>query len=383
MLQLVGRKLPIRTWAVNGLLIVAQLALLGGCGPIVQRAPFPERPDSVKAGFLFGPFEGRVVDADTEQPLADALIWCSWSFERGLGNAAPEAVRSAHATTNADGAYRIAPLRRFPQGLTTRLSHFSLVVYKKGYVAYRDDRLFNQRRQRSTFSQLNNQIRLSRWSPELSHADHLLFIGGAPPLLKASAWEIPQAVAELEGRRPRAALEARAAQGVPARPTAGLNASILLSSDDVRTITSYTGAFREDRLAGKRTATYDTFHLRAVDRPERYDVAVRLWRLSDDQLTAKYEEVLGKLPGSKQSDEVADRSFVVQQGEILGLGFMDRTSSALVLLTCGRGQCADSGHLLKLARKIESNLRRLPPVKGDAEPSLLPDAPPGPQEDEE
>jgi hypothetical protein len=272
-------------------------------------------------------------------------------------------VRTTDTRTNADGRYRVEALTRFPQGLSTRLARFSLVVYKKGYVAYRHDRVFNQTRRRSTFSQLNNRVNLSRWSPELSHADHLLFVGVAPSLLKESRWEVAAAVAELEGQRARRSLETTQVEA-PSRPSSAptLDAHVLLSSDDVRAVTGYTGAFKEGRLPGRRTETYDTFHLRAVDRPERYDVAIRVWRASDDNLTAKYEEVLNRLPGSKQTDNIADRSFEVQQGEILGVGFMDRTTSALVLLTCGKGQCTDVKHLEQLARRVEKRLRRLPPA---------------------
>lgn len=335
--------------------------LLLGCGPIVRQAPFGMRPDSVKPGSLVGPFEGRVVDADTDKPIADAVVWCSWSFHRGVGNTAPEAVRSRETRTDADGRYRVEALRTFPQGMSTRLARFSLVVYKKDYVAYRHDAVFNRRARRPRFSQLNNQIELSKWSPELSHADHLLFIGNAAPLAEASKWEVVAAVAELEGRRSRRPLTTTVGMpSVPRQAKRPLDASVLLSSDDVRAVTGFVGRFEAGRLAGGSSATYDTFHLRAVDKPERYDVAIRLWRLSDDALTAQYEEILNKLPGSKQTDEIADRSFTVQQGEILGIGFMDRTAGAFVLLTCGKGQCSKPSHLPDLAAKVEKNLSRLP-----------------------
>jgi hypothetical protein len=351
----------------------------------VKRAPFPQRPDSVKGGSVIGPFEGRVLDADTDQPVAEALVWCSWSFQRGVGNSAAETVRTTFTLTDADGRYRLRALRRFPQGLSTRLAMMSLIVYKKGFVAYRHDRVFNQRRRRRTFAQLANEVRLSRWSPELSHVEHLLFIGTAPPLRKASLWEVPLAVAELAGKRARSALAPSIVTPRPPRPDRQLlDASELLTSDDVRAITGYTGAFKQGRLAGERSTTYDTFHLRALDRPERYDVAIRLWRLPEADLTTKYEEVLNKLPGSKQNDDVGDRSFYVQQGEILGLGFLERTHSAVVLVTCGRGQCTKPDQLLKLAKKAAKNLPKLkvaqPPSEPETEP---PKSTPTPGEEDE
>jgi hypothetical protein len=362
--------------AVNGL--VASLAV--GCGPIVRSASFTQRSDSVKAGSLLGPFDGQVIDVDTGQPLAEALVWCSWSFSRGIGNHAPERVESATTRTNADGRYWVAALRRFPQGLSTHLSKFTMVIYRKGYVAYRHDRIFNQRRKRRTFSQLGNEVRLSRWSPELSHLQHLLFIGSAPELVRASAWEVPEALAELEGRSDRRSIISRFAALPSSQPKVErrLDASVLLTSDDVRAITGYTGEFKSGRLAGVPSRTHDTFHLRAVDRPERYDVAIRLWRLEEEPAVKKYEELLNALPGSKQTDKVSDRSFTVLQDQILGLGFLDRTAGVVVLVTCGKGQCTKDEHLKAIADKIAKRLDRLP-ARDDADEQAAPQPQPQPQ----
>lgn len=340
------------------------LFTLSGCGPIVRVAPFGERPDSVKPGSLLGPFEGQVVDADSGQPLAEALVFCSWSFDRGMGTPAPEAVRAYAAQTDVDGRYLIPQLRSFPQGLTTRLARFSLVIYRKGYVGYRNDRVFGQTRARHDFSQWNNLVRLARWSPELSHAQHLLFLGGGRPLEAASEWEVLAAAAELDGGGRRPTLGGIQVTPLPTGARVRLDASALLSSDEVRTVTGYQGAFTTGRLAGERSEAYDSFHLRATDRPERYDVALRVWRPGGDKLIAKYEEILKALPGSKQNDEIADRSFHVTQGEILGLGFVDKSSETVVLLTCGRGQCTKESQLLELGKVIEKNLSKLPPPPG-------------------
>lgn len=351
-------KITIRYLTVNVLLLLAA----SGCGPIVHGARFPQRPDSVKVGSLLGPFEGQVLDADTRRPIRDAVVVCSWAFVRGMGNTAAEATRALETTSDVDGRYWFPTLRNLPLGLTTRLSRFSLVVYKKGYASYRHDRNFGQRQRHRAFSQRSNTVMLSRWSPELSHARHLLFIGGHPAIQAASKWELLAAAAELDagGARSRLASGLRAVPGTTSTGKYRLDAKVLLTSDDIRAITGYTGAFVEGRLQGPRSETYDTYHFHAKDRPERYDVALRLWRQEDDKLTAEYEGILKRLPEARQTDEVADRSFTVLQGQIMGIGFLSRTSSTLVLLTCGRGQCTKDEHLLKLARKVLENTGKLP-----------------------
>ena len=62
---------------------------LAGCGPIVEQAPFAYRPDTMTPGDLLGPFDGIVVDAETDRPIAGALVAGSWAFERGIGLTGP------------------------------------------------------------------------------------------------------------------------------------------------------------------------------------------------------------------------------------------------------------------------------------------------------
>lgn len=350
------------------------LLTLAGCGPIVKTASFSQRPDSVSPGSLLGPFEGQVVDADTQRPLSEALVMCTWAFDRGLGTPAPEAARAYATPTSADGRYVVPRLRSFPTGLTTRLARVSLLVYKKGYVAYRHDQVFGQPRGWTIFSQMDNTIRLARWSPELSHARHLLFLGNGPALDQASDWEVLTAAAELDGSTATrmAITPGLSVPPTTPRPEGGslLDAGVLLSSDEVRAVTGYEGRFSVERLPGERSGLYDTLHLRALEKPERYDVAIRLWRGPPPTLAEKYEEVLKALPGSKQTDEVGDRSFTATEGEILGLGFLDRNASVVILLTCGRGQCSKAGQLLRLAERVEKNIGRLPsPPRDETSPS--------------
>jgi hypothetical protein len=59
------------------------------CGPLIENAPFAVRPDSLQPGDLLGPFDGMVVDAETERPIASATVIGSWGFERGIGLAWP------------------------------------------------------------------------------------------------------------------------------------------------------------------------------------------------------------------------------------------------------------------------------------------------------
>jgi hypothetical protein len=282
-------------------------------------------------------------------------------------------MRVTLAYTNADGKYLVPRLRDFPLGLSARLSRFSLVVYRKDYVAYRHDRIFGSQRRRTSFSQLYNQVRLARWSAELSHARHLLFVGGGDALLSATTWEAALAAAELSGEAPPVTALSDVSKQRPraTRPRASL-AARLLTVDDVRSLTGFGGTFQVSRLGVENDAT-DTLHLRAIDQSERYDVALRLWRRKDGEVENKLDEVQRALPGSQEhpgDKRIGDRSFSVTQGEILAIGLMHRLSNSVVLLTCGRSQCRKETQLQQLAKTVYQRLSDLPAFtarpKGDS-----------------
>jgi len=360
----------------------------GACGPIVGGAAFHARPDGTARGWPLGPFHGRVVDADTGRPIERARVLCSWSFVRGVGAVAPEAARTLSSETDPDGVYRVPELKALPGGLSTRLARVTLLVYHPDFVGYRSDFQFAPRLPRLDFAQRGHVVRLARWGSELSHARHLLFLGSDGLLREAAARE--RASAALELGQPALAAPTRsrqgsssdriaASEGAPtSQPAAPSPADLLLAVEDVRAVTGYGGTFTQRRLDEAGDAT-DTLHLQAEDQDERYDVALRLWRRSPDDLVAKLEGLREELPGSRPLAGLADRALTVVQGDILGVAFLDAGHAALVLLTCGRDQCRDQAQAVALARRAAGHLSRLPPwtaTGAPAEPSTDPGAEP-------
>jgi hypothetical protein len=355
------------------------------CGPLVSEATFRGRADSLKPADLLGPFSGQVLDSETDKPVEKAVVHASWAFERGMGFVAPRGAAELALETDANGRYRVPKLTELPGGLSMRVARFTLVVYRRGYVAYRSDSLFPDQAPRHDFVQRGNVVRLTPWSPELSHARHMAFLGGGDPVRRASAWELEQAALELDRayapaepvRRPRVAL---------------LNATPLLTADEVRATTGLKGLFQEQRLMDlERTAFYDSRHFQAVGQPQTYDVALRVWRLDPDAAEERYLRLLGELPAAKSRNEIADRSLRAQEGDILAVAFLDRQTGAVVELTCGASQCKKHEVLIELARRVLPRLARLttespavvaPPVVPGAKPGPKPTTPPPPPEPE-
>jgi hypothetical protein len=362
-------------------LAVALLALAtafgAACGPLVSEAPFRARADSLQPADLLGPFTGQVIDSETDKPVEKAVIYASWAYERGMGFIAPRGSAEVAFETDANGRYRISKLSELPGGLSTRVARFTLVVYRRGYVAYRSDSIFPDQAPRRDFVQRGNVVRLAPWSPELSHARHMAFVGGGTPVRRAADWELEQAALELD--------RAFAPPAPAARPRVVLlNARPLLTADEIRAVTGSKGLFQEQRLLDlERTSFYDSRHFQAVGQSQAYDVALRVWRLDPDAAEERYLKLLGDLPGAKSRNEIADRSLRAQEGDILAIAFLDRATGAVVEMTCGTAQCKKHEALLDLARILLPRLARLTtesqggeaPAPGELKPKTKPAEP--------
>ena len=349
------------------LAFLGMAAALAACAPIVDRAAFPERPDSLRPGDLLGPFDGLVLDAETERPISGATVAASWAFERGIGLIGPLGAREVVVETGADGRYKIPELEDLPTGSSARVRRFTLIVYHRGHIGWRSDRRFPGGQARRDFSQRGNKIRLEKWQPPMSHTRHLVFLGGGEAVRAAASWEVQPASLELEGAAP-------GAPGVgPTAPTVRpktLDAAPLLSEDEVRGVTGYAGKFELGKLSDlPSTEFYDSRHFKAVGKPESYDVALRVWLLGTAGAEVQYRKLSTELPGATVTDEIGDASLRAKTPDVTGIAFLLRDRGAVVSVTCGVAQCPDPAMVVRLGKLVESHLSELPAVPG-AEPKV-------------
>jgi hypothetical protein len=322
----------------------------------IRTAPFRVRPDAADPGSLQGPFNGRVLDLTTHAPIAGALIYAAWTFERGTGLPEPAGAKEFVASTDAAGNYKVPRLARLPRG--TRVTEFTLLVYKRGYIAYRSDRRFSDLGMRMDFAQSDNQVLLERWRNELSHSRHLRFVGSGAAVAALTQWELADASAELDGRRVRTD---------DLRPGRGegqyIVAAQLLAEADIKARTKYDGGFETGPLSDEPdTATYSSQHFKALGRAETWDVALRMWRLDAVKAQERYDELLTQLPGLTEKDDVASRSFIASENDIRGVGFLDAPRGIVVLLTCGSNQCISQEDASALAQVIYTRIKTLLPT---------------------
>jgi hypothetical protein len=355
--------------------------LLSACGPLIEPAAFPVRPDSVRAADLLGPYDGLVVDADSDRPVAGATVAASWAFESGIGFHAPAGAREVVVETSADGRYTIPRLDDLPEGASARIRRFTLVVYHRGNVAWRSDRIFPGRSQRRDFSQRGARIRLDRWQPSFRHAEHLVFLGGGTKVRAAAAWELQAAALELDGERVAITRPGEGGMsgmsGTPATTTTPLDISKLLSDDEIRGVTGYVGKFEDGKLTDLPTTEfYDSRHFKALGKTESFDVGLRVWRLGPSASEVQYGKLMAALPDAHTTDEVGDGSFRAREGALGGLVYLVRERGVVVSLTCGTAQCTEPAQLTKLGKLVESRLPDLPPEPVRDAPPPLPEGAP-------
>ena len=336
--------------------LAASFASVACVDSAVRTAPYRVRPDAPDPGSLAGPFTGRVLDSTTRAPVAGALVYGAWTLERGTGLVEPAGAREFVGSTDANGAYKVPALGAIPRGV--RVTEFTLLVYKRGYIAYRSDRRFADLGPRMDFAQQDNQVLLERWRTELSHARHLRFVGSGTAVAALTQWELADASAELDGKRPR---------GDELRPGRGegqyVVAAQLLTEADIKARTRYDGGFETGPLSDEPdTATYSSQHFKALGRPETWDVAIRLWRLDPGKAQERYDELLTQLPGVTETDDIANRSFTATEETIRGVAFLDAPRGMVVLLTCGTQQCTNIEDAKALAGTAYVRLKSIVPT---------------------
>ncbi len=312
-------------------------------------APFPARPDTVVPGLLVGPFDGQVLDAATGKPIEGAYVLGSWAMEagdplRGPGAAAHELVR-----TDSDGRYQVPALAEI-RG--RRLARFALIVYRRSYLAYRSDRRFEDLEPRHDFSQTGNRVLLDPIGGDVSHVRHLRFIGAGGPLLPQLESERIEASQELAGAK------VRTAEHQP------IDASVLLSADELTAATPSQGAFLVEKLSDLPTSdSYDSIHFRAPGQTERFDAALRVWKLPPAAAEQRFLRDLSELPGAHEAMDpqphVGDRMLFANERDILAITALDRTSGVVVRFTCGLGVCPHEEAATLLMRRIWPRIGRI------------------------
>ena len=117
--------------------------------------------------------QARVLDAETGQPIPGAVVRGIWTKIAGvLGFTHHELVGVRESETDADGRFT---LERLPSDGFEDDGQ-SILVYRFGYVAWNNLRVFPSRERREKQG-VPREILLERFPQSGSHIEHLRFIG--------------------------------------------------------------------------------------------------------------------------------------------------------------------------------------------------------------
>ncbi|MEO1269047.1 MAG: hypothetical protein AAFX99_13180 [Myxococcota bacterium] len=140
----------------------------------------------------------------------------------------------------------------------------------------------------------------------------------------------------------------------------GQELNTVLTRNDVRSATGYRGLLRPGPLPGIEVSeNYTSLRLRPSGNVG-YGAGLQVWEIaSPGYQTREFNNFLRQYPASKRSTELGDSAFSSSWGGVRYFVWLDRTRKLLIALTCDAKICKNDESLLKLARRINTNLPRV------------------------
>lgn len=117
------------------------------------------------------PMSGRVLDAETHQPIEGAVVLVEWTKTIGFGLTYTESYKVAETLSDKDGTFIL------PGCYSAFVNAPDVTVYKKGYVAWSSRWIFPSNENRKDFWWGNGcMFRLEKFKDTYSYVDHDGFI---------------------------------------------------------------------------------------------------------------------------------------------------------------------------------------------------------------
>lgn len=115
---------------------------------------------------------GTVVDAETGKPIEGAVVLVEWTKTKGIGLTYHEVEKIMEVATDKEGKFNVSGVSN------PFVDPPMIVVYKEGYIAWRNDYIFPGFKKRTDFKYKNEiKIKLDKFKEEYSHDEHHSFMG--------------------------------------------------------------------------------------------------------------------------------------------------------------------------------------------------------------
>ncbi len=114
---------------------------------------------------------GKVVDAETGQPIEGAVVLVEWTRTKGIGLTHTESYKVVEVISDKNGKITIGGV------LNPLVNPPRITVYKKGYVAWNNEYIFPAWEKRKDFKWRKGMvIKLEAFRKEYSISDHVYFL---------------------------------------------------------------------------------------------------------------------------------------------------------------------------------------------------------------
>ncbi|NVN89942.1 MAG: carboxypeptidase regulatory-like domain-containing protein [Desulfuromonadales bacterium] len=111
--------------------------------------------------------KGKIVDAETGQPIEGAILLVEWTKNHGFGNTYTTSEKAIEVLSDKNGAVTI------PGYNDSTAENPDVTIYKPGYVAWNNYWIFPGYKKRSDFSWIGGYVfKLERFKSEYSYIDH-------------------------------------------------------------------------------------------------------------------------------------------------------------------------------------------------------------------
>ena len=135
-----------------------------------------------------GGITGTVIDVETGKPIEGAIVLVEWTMTKGIGLTHTDSYKVVEKVTDKNGKFSVSGVSN------PFVDPPMIVVYKDGYIAWRNDYIFPGFKKRTDFIYKNGVIlKLEKFKKEYSHKEHLYFIEhGIMALYELPVTELPK-----------------------------------------------------------------------------------------------------------------------------------------------------------------------------------------------
>ncbi len=119
----------------------------------------------------YGTLKGKVVDAETGEPIEGAVAMAEWTKTKGLGNTYTVSAKVSEAVSDKEGNFELDGC------FNPFVDKPDLTIYKKGYIAWNNGYIFPDWKKREGFEWKSGLIiKLDKFIKIYKHSEHVRFI---------------------------------------------------------------------------------------------------------------------------------------------------------------------------------------------------------------